>query len=310
MNRGRRADRIFEERNDYLMFIELLKDATELWDVRISAYCLMPNHYHLLIHTPRGNLSRCMRHINGIYTQRFNRAHGLDGQLFRGRFKSILVDGDSYLVQLVRYIHRNPIRAGIADHLEQYPWSSHRGYLSSAEKWDWLYKGFILSLLSSEKKGLIKAYKRFIRTEDSEEISQIFERKKRPTFIGDEKFGSWLRERFFEKKRDPQVPESMALAPGLDIIKERVCTYYQIGESELAKSRRGKFNEARSMAIYLARILRKDGLMEISSEFGLRGYSSASSVLAVMGEKIQKNRLLRKRFEEIRRSLKISQTET
>ena len=95
MNRGRRADRIFEDPNDYQMFIDLLKDTTELWDVRISAYCLMSNHYHLLIHTPRGNLSRCMRHINGIYTQRFNRVHGLDGQLFRGRFKSILRDYSS-----------------------------------------------------------------------------------------------------------------------------------------------------------------------------------------------------------------------
>jgi REP element-mobilizing transposase RayT len=76
MNRGRRSDRIFENRNDYLMFLDLLKEAAELWDVRISAYCLMSNHYHLLIHTPRGNLSRCMRHVNGVYTQRFNRTHG------------------------------------------------------------------------------------------------------------------------------------------------------------------------------------------------------------------------------------------
>ena len=109
MNRGRRSDRIFDGQHDYQMFIELLKDAIELWDVRISAYCLMPNHYHLLIHTPKGNLSRSMRHINGVYTQRFNRTHGFDGQLFRGRYKSIIVDGDSYLLQLVRYIHRNPV---------------------------------------------------------------------------------------------------------------------------------------------------------------------------------------------------------
>ena len=95
MNRGRRSDRIFESRNDYLMFLDLLKEAAELWDVRISACCPMSNHYHLLIHTPKGNLSRCMRHINGVYTQRFNRTHGCDGPLFRGRFKSILVDGDS-----------------------------------------------------------------------------------------------------------------------------------------------------------------------------------------------------------------------
>ena len=77
------------------MFLDLLKEVAELCDVRISAYCLISNHYHLFIHTPKGNLSRCMRHINGVYTQRFNRTHGCDGPLFRGRFKSILVDGDS-----------------------------------------------------------------------------------------------------------------------------------------------------------------------------------------------------------------------
>ena len=70
---------------------------------------MMPNHYHLLLHTPNGNLSRCMRQINGIYTQRFNHAHEYDGQLFRGRYKSILVEADSYILELIRYIHMNPV---------------------------------------------------------------------------------------------------------------------------------------------------------------------------------------------------------
>ncbi|MGA2403415.1 MAG: transposase [Syntrophobacteraceae bacterium] len=77
MNRGRRRERVYEDDPDYHSFIALLQEAAKLWDVRISAYCLMPNHYHLLIHTPLGNLSRCMRHINAVYTQRYNRAHGL-----------------------------------------------------------------------------------------------------------------------------------------------------------------------------------------------------------------------------------------
>ena len=78
-----------------------------------AAYCLMPSHYHLLIQTPDANLSRCMRHINGVYTQRYNARNGCDGTLFRGRYKSILVEEDAYLLELVRYIHRNPLRAGI-----------------------------------------------------------------------------------------------------------------------------------------------------------------------------------------------------
>ena len=97
MNRGRRGESVFHNGTDYLGFIELLKESVEMWQVRIAAYCLMPNHYNLLVQTPEANLSRCMRHINGVYTQRFNRSHSCDGQLFRGRYKCILVDADSYV---------------------------------------------------------------------------------------------------------------------------------------------------------------------------------------------------------------------
>jgi len=310
MNRGRRSERIFEGGKDYLLFIELMKDATELWDIGISAYCLMPNHYHMLINTPRGNISRCMRHIDGVYTQRFNRSHGFDGPLFRGRFKSILVDGDSYLLQLVRYIHRNPVRAGVVESLEQHPWSSHKGYLSAAKKWGWLHKDFIFSMLSHEKRTQLRAYRQFMKTEDSEEIAQLFERKKWPAFLGNEKFASWLRGKFFEHKRDAQIPESAELAPELGAIKKEVCTYYRVEQSELLKSKRGSFNEPRSMAIYLARMLRKDSLMDISSEFGLSGYSSVSSVLQGIGKQLLKNRRLQERYEVLKKALIIGQTET
>ncbi len=98
MNRGRRREEIYIDKGDYIAFIELLHEASEVFNVCIAAYCLMSNHYHLLIQTPDGNLSRCMRHINGVYTQRFNRRHGHDGPLFRGRYRSILIDQDSYLL--------------------------------------------------------------------------------------------------------------------------------------------------------------------------------------------------------------------
>ena len=98
MNRGRRAEKIFNDTHDFEIFIELLEETTEKWNLRISAYCLMPNHFHVLVQTPEGNLARSMRHLNGIYTQRYNKRHNCDGQLFRGRYKSILVSEDSYLL--------------------------------------------------------------------------------------------------------------------------------------------------------------------------------------------------------------------
>ena len=303
MNRGRRSDQIFENRNDYLYFIDLMKDITDLWDARISAYCLMPNHYHMLIHTPKGNISRCMRHIDGVYTQRFNRVYGFDGPLFRGRFKSILVYGDSYLLQLVRYIHRNPVKAGIITVPEKYLWSSHKGYLSAEQKWNWLHKDFILSILSDKKGIRLRAYRQFMAEEDSEEITQLFEGKKWPVFLGDDNFIKWLRGKFYENKRNPQIPESLELAPELEVIKKEICAYYEVEQSELMKSRRGQFNEPRSMAIYLTRMLRKEGLMKISSEFNLSGYSSASSVIQGIGKQLQKNKKLQKRYETLKKGL-------
>ncbi len=91
MNRGRRGENIFHDKQDYQMFVDLLVETTEMWNFRISAYCLIPNHYHILVQTPAANISRGMRHLNGVYTQRFNRRHFCDGALFRGRYKSMLV---------------------------------------------------------------------------------------------------------------------------------------------------------------------------------------------------------------------------
>ena len=105
MNRGRRAEDIFPDEQDYLMFMELLKETSEMWNIRIAAFCLMPNHYHMLVQTPEANISRSMRHLNRVYTQRYNSRHKCDGQLFRGRYKSILIDAPSYLLQAVRYIN-------------------------------------------------------------------------------------------------------------------------------------------------------------------------------------------------------------
>lgn len=124
MNRGRRKENVFLIKSDYYHFVNLLDESAELWNVNICAFCLMPNHYHLLLQTPDANLSRFMRHVNGVYTQRFNRFHKTDGALFRGRFKSILVGEQNYLLDLIRYIHFNPVKAGLVKMPGDYCWSS------------------------------------------------------------------------------------------------------------------------------------------------------------------------------------------
>ena len=310
MNRGRRSEKIFSGPTDYYRFIDLLVDSCEMWNVRINAFCLMPNHYHLLIHTPDGNLSRCMRHINGVYTQRYNWIHDCDGQLFRGRFKSILVDGNSYLLQLVRYIHRNPLRSGLTDNMDNYKWSSHMGYISRAQKWDWLHKEFILSIISPDRVDQMKAYKRFVRLDDDEKILQVFESHKWPPFLGGKQFLGWIKETFFEKKREKEVPESVHLAPDLSLIKTVVCTYFKIQEPALQSSRRGISNEPRDVAIYLTRLLRKEGLREIGQEFGLNNYSSVSSAIDRVKSMMVYNKKLKAKVNEIKETILKSQTKT
>ena len=112
MNRGASGRAIFQSDRDRHAFLALFGDIAATFGVEVHAYCLMGNHYHLLLRTPRGNLSRALRHLNGVYTQRYNRTHGTDGPLFRGRFKAVLVDADTYLAALSRYIHLNPVTAG------------------------------------------------------------------------------------------------------------------------------------------------------------------------------------------------------
>ena len=137
MNRGNGRERIFHHQKHYEMFFRVLEESADLWEIQIHAFSLLPSHYHMLIETPLANLSRAMRHINGVYTQRLNRQRGVDGHLFRGRYKAILVEEDAYLVELVRYIHLNPVKAGLVKKPEQHGWTSHRYYLGE-KRLEWL----------------------------------------------------------------------------------------------------------------------------------------------------------------------------
>ena len=303
MNRGRRGESVFLDEQDYSLFVELLKEVVDMYKVRVAAYCLIPTHYHLLIQTPGGDLSRCMRHLNGIYTQRFNRAHHCDGQLFRGRYKSILVDADSYLLELVRYIHRNPLETGLVKELNQYTWSSHKGYLSNTKKWNWLHKSFIFSLFARDRKEGIKTYKRFVLMESPEEISRIFSQRKFPSMLGSKKFINRVKKKFSRKKRHDEIPESRRLAPGSEKIKKAICKAYGIKKSSLLSSRRGVVNEPRNVAIFLMRRLRGEKLEEIGRQFGIAKYSSVSSVIVKMKRDISADRRLKARVKNIEKIL-------
>jgi putative transposase len=138
MNRGAARQPTFVEDGDYQSFLDTLAEAHRLWGIEVFAYSLMRDHYHVCLRTPKGNLSRVMRHVDGLYTQRFNRRHRRDGALFRGRYKAIVVDTDEYLAAVVRYIHLNAVEAGIVEMPEDYRWASHRHYLQAKGAPGWL----------------------------------------------------------------------------------------------------------------------------------------------------------------------------
>ena len=213
MNRARRGEELFEEKADYQQFIDLLQETADLFHVNVAAFCLMPTHYHLMVQTPDANLSRCMRHLNGVYTQKYNVMHGSDGTLFRGRYKSMLVDADSYVLQLVRYIHRNPLKAGLVKGLDQYVWSSHKGYLSKAKKWDWLYKDFVLQMLTDQISSQIRIYKQFMAQEQDEDLIRVFERERQPSMLGSKEFITWVKDRFSKRKSVRNFQRQRGLRP-------------------------------------------------------------------------------------------------
>ena len=125
-SRGNARLPICEDGKDREAFLATLSAAVERFNWICHAYCLMGNHYHLMVETPDGNVSAGMRHLNGVYTQRFNRRHGRVGHVFQGRFKAIVVERESYLLELCRYVVLNPVRAAMVKRVERYPWSSYR----------------------------------------------------------------------------------------------------------------------------------------------------------------------------------------
>lgn len=310
MNRGRRRENVFLDAADYQAFTDLLKETSETWNVKIAAYCLMPNHYHLLINTPEGNIARAMRHLNGVFTQRFNKRHGCDGQLFRGRYKSILVDGDIYLLQLVRYLHLNPVKAGLVENASQYAWSSCRAYLSTAKKWDWLYKEFVFGVLADDPKAQIKAWRRFMRDEETDPVQEIMDGKTQPAVLGPPDFLDWVKETYYKIETNNETPQIRELRPDVETIFSSVCRYYGIDRERLFITKRGEFNEPRSVAIYLVRSLRRESLIDTGRYFQIDNYSSVSSVIERFKTRMNNNRTIRNRMKAIRENIKMSQEQT
>jgi REP-associated tyrosine transposase len=137
-SRGDRREPIFEDDDDRREWLAVLAEALDRFEATTYAYCLMGNHYHVVMQTHRPNLSRLMRHVNGVYTLRYNRCHDKVGHLFQGRFKAVLVDQESYFLEVCRYVDLNPVRARMVKRPRDWPWSSYGAHAGHADLQPWL----------------------------------------------------------------------------------------------------------------------------------------------------------------------------
>ena len=162
-SRGDRMECIYRSDADRVLWLGILGDVARRFNFVVHSYCQMDNHYHLVVETADANLARGMRHLNGVYTQAFNRRYGLTGHLFQGRYHAILVQKESYLLELIRYVALNPLRAGMVAFAEDWRWSSHHFVAAGKPMPHWHNVDNLLRHFAPDSADALPAYRAFIR---------------------------------------------------------------------------------------------------------------------------------------------------
>jgi putative transposase len=220
-SRGNEKKAIYKDDQDCKNFLNTLQHVNHRYHWFCHAYCLMGNHYHLLIETPDGNLSIGMRQLNGVYTQRFNKRHRRIGHLFQGRYKAILIQKETHLLEVCRYVVLNPVRAGMVKRPEDWQWSSYRGTAGRGKPHPSLTTDWILSQLSDKRAKAEKEYRQFVR--GGMEKTSLWAEVKGQTILGDDEFVDSLMDHLKKHKDVPEIPKSQRYVsrPSLDQIFQK-----------------------------------------------------------------------------------------
>jgi len=255
----------------------------------------MSNHYHLLLETSRGNCQIILHHINTSYTNYFNARTGRVGHLFQGRYRAILVDKDSYALELSRYIHLNPLRAQLVDDPSHYPWSSYLAYIGKERRWAWLQRDFILGQISSDWQKAPVKYQNYIKGAMKEGLKNPLENAVASTVLGLERFVDWVRERWIETRafhRDVPALRGLASRPELSFILEQVERVFGKDSSITRKS-----------ALYLSHKVSGLPLAEIGRFFGKISPSAVTQNTRRFEAMLTRDRRLRDQIEWLKRTL-------
>lgn len=210
-SRGNARADIFADTTDRQTFLLLLESVVNRFNWICHAYCLMDNHYHLLIETPDGNLSMGMRHLNGVYTQAFNRRHKSVGHVFQGRFKAVIVEKESHLLELCRYVVLNPVRAGMVSSPQKWRWSSYCATIGIAKKELYLSTDWLLGQFGKTKSEARIKYRQFVRDGMTEKEAP-WEKLKGQLILGSDAFIERVREFLVGKEQFTEIPRLQRLA--------------------------------------------------------------------------------------------------
>ncbi|MCP4428568.1 MAG: addiction module toxin RelE, partial [Chloroflexi bacterium] len=205
-SRGDGRDDIFLCNEDRKLWLDVLGHVCERFNWVVHAYCQMGNHYHLVTETPDGNLSKGMRQLNGVYTQRFNRTHNRVGHVFQGRYKAILVQKDAYLLQLSRYIVRNPVRARVVRTAWGWPWSNYRATAGMIKTPHWLETDWILAAFAERKQEAQSAYRQFVA--DGKNQPSPWEELKNQIYLGSDAFVDAMQRKMEANRRLSEIPQT------------------------------------------------------------------------------------------------------
>ena len=304
-SRGNERSKIFIDDSDRIEFLEILEDYHERYGILIHSYVLMDNHYHLVMETPRGNLLKVMHGINGGYTGFFNRKYGRSGHLFQGRYKGIIVEKESYLLQLSRYVHLNPVRARIVTKPEKYVWSSYGGYINKSKLVKWVEYTWVLSGFGRNNKEAMKKYKEFVDEGLKGGLENPFKNVYGQVVLGGEKLKEKVKTLLKGQHLSDEIVERKRFGVSFDVEDVVREVAREFGESEEAIKRKGsRDNRARKVAIYIVK--RYSGLSneKIAKIFGGIHYSAVSKVSERVRKEMEVDKKLLRMIEMLNSKFK------